>query len=313
MSNIVFFGTSSFSVPFLRIVHKFCQDHNHCLTGVVCQPDKPSMRGQDLREPIIKKIANELNICVWQPEKITFEWIDWFKKKNITIAVVVSYGKILPKNLIDAADLGFINVHASLLPRWRGASPIQRAIEAGDSETGICIIDLISKLDSGPIYYQEKIPIGERETSEDLSNRLATLGSHALINILPDILQKKIKKIDQSSLGISYAHRLQKEDGLIEWNSSAIQIINKVRAMHPWPGSYTFYKNRRIKLFSAKLGNSNLKANPGQIIEIGKKLVISTGNGQVEFSYAQLNGKSKMPIKDLLNGFLIKVGDYLHS
>lgn len=311
MPNIIFFGTSNFAIPFLRVVNDFCQDYGSHLLGVVCQPNKPSMRGHITKDQPIKKIAAELNLCVWQPETFTTEWIEWFKEKKISLAVVVSYGKILPKNLIVSADLGFINVHASLLPRWRGAAPIQRAIEAGDLETGICIIDLIPKLDSGAIYYQEKVFIDKQETSEDLSCRLAAIGSNALKNVMPQILEKKIIKIDQSPSGITYAHRLQKEDALIKWKNSAEQIVNHVRAMYPWPGSHVFYKNKRIKLFFATVHNLNLKGNPGQIVEIGEKLIVCSGNGQVGFSHAQLDGRRIMPVKDLLNGFPVKLGDYL--
>lgn len=309
MSNLIFFGTPDFAVPSLRALHQFCLSQGHNLVGVVCQPDKPAERGQCLKAPAVKECALELGLPVWQPVKITPDFVNWFKEQEIKLGVVVAYGKILPQSLLDASKLGFINVHGSLLPRWRGAAPIQRAIEAGDAETGVCIMNLVAELDAGEVYQTAVTPIGPHETSGELFERLSELGAQTLVNALPGILNQSLAKQAQSELGITYAHRLKKEEAQINWKKSALELVNHARAMQPWPGCYTVYHGKKIKLFGAQ--EIAREGSVGQILELGDKLVVGAGAGAVGFSEAQLEGKRRMRIKDLLNGFSMQVGDDL--
>lgn len=312
MSNLMFFGTPNFAVPSLQILHEFCQNNGHRLLGVVCQADKPAQRGQHLTAPPVKELALKLQLPVWQPMKITPNFIAWFQEQQVDLSVVVAYGKILPQNLLDSSKLGFINVHASLLPRWRGAAPIQRAIQAGDTKTGVCIMNLVAQMDAGEIYQTAETEIKPNETSGELFERLSKLGAETLLQALPGILGKKLPKLAQSPIGITYAHKLHKEEALIDWNKTAAELVNFCRAMQPWPGCHSFYQGKKIKLFGAyELSETNKKGEKGQIIEAGDQLVIATAKGLIAFQEGQLEGKRRMPIPSLLSGFSIHVGEHL--
>ncbi len=315
MANIIFFGTPDFAVSSLEHIHDFAKREGHSLVGVVCQPDKPSERGHQIHKPATKLLAEQLGLAVWQPGKITPDFIDWFETQKIDLAIVVAYGKILPERLLKASRLGFVNVHGSLLPRWRGAAPIQRAIEAGDSETGVCIMNLVPEMDAGEVYMTAKTAIEANETSGELFERLAKLGAETLIKALPGILNETLPKIPQPELGITHARKVTKEEASIDWSQSAEQIHNKCRAMHPWPGSYTNYQGKKIRLFGSEPLTPALshkgRGREGQILELGDTLVVATGNGAIAFHEAQLEGRRRMDIRSLLNGFQMKVGELL--
>lgn len=309
MSNLIFLGTPDFAVPCLQALYDFCAQHSHKLVGIVCQPDKPAQRGQHLMAPPVKELALSLNLPVWQPPKITPDFTAWFEEQNIDLAVVVAYGKILPQALLDASRLGFVNVHASLLPRWRGAAPIQRAIEAGDTETGVCIMNLVAEMDAGEIYETAQISIKPDETSGELFERLSDLGAQTLIRVLPSILNQMLLKKAQPEIGVTYAHKVKKEEALIDWSKSAQELVNHCRAMQPWPGCHSFYKGKKIRLFDACFVAGDGKK--GQILKAGDNLVIATGSGAIAFSEGQLEGKRRMPMTSLLNGFSMQVGEHL--
>ncbi len=309
MSNLIFFGTPDFALPCLQALHDFCREHSHRLVGVVCQPDKPAERGHHLKAPPVKDLALSLNLPVWQPLQITSDFINWFQEQHIDLAIVVAYGKILPQALLDASQLGFINVHASLLPRWRGAAPIQRAIQAGDTETGVCIMNLVAKLDAGEIYETAKTKIKPEETSGELFERLASLGAQTLVKALPGILNQTLAKKAQPETGVTYAHRLKKEEALVDWSKSTEELVNHCRAMQPWPGCHSFYHGKKIRLFGGVPAVAFAQA--GEILEAGDKLVVATANGAIAFTEAQLEGRRRMSIRNLLNGFSMQVGEYL--
>ncbi|MES2504313.1 MAG: methionyl-tRNA formyltransferase [Myxococcota bacterium] len=316
MSNLIFFGTPDFAVPSLQALYEFCQKKGDRLLGVVCQPDKAADRGQKLHAPAIKTLAEQLGLTVWQPEKMTPEFIDWFLSQNVDLAVVVAYGKILPKRLLDASRLGFVNVHGSLLPRWRGAAPIQRAVEAGDGETGVCIMNLVPEMDAGEVYLTAKTPIGVQETSGELFERLAPFGADALIQALPGILNGTLGKIPQPEAGVTHAPKVRKDEALIDWTLSAAKLVNHCRAMDPWPGSYSHYQGKKLRLFGGESLDPGSVAGmtagaAGQILMLGDRLVIAVRDGAVAFSEAQLEGRRRMPIRDLMNGFEMQVSEYL--
>ncbi|MBH1988776.1 MAG: methionyl-tRNA formyltransferase [Myxococcaceae bacterium] len=306
MARIIFLGTPDFAVPSLRELDRFCRSQQHELLGVICQPDKPAQRGQALQAPAVKTAAVELQLPVWQPSKITSDFVPWFREQKIDLGVVVAYGKILPQSLLDSASQGFVNVHGSLLPRWRGAAPIQRAIEAGDRETGVCIMKLVAEMDAGGIYHTVKTPIGEAETAGELFARLSEMGACALIDALPGILEGRLKPVEQPLEGVTHAARLRKEESDIDWSRPAEELAHRCRALLPWPGCSSFYEGKRIKLFEPKQVQGQGK--PGQILEVGDALVIATGAGAIAFSEAQLDGKRRMSIRELKNGFLLVPG-----
>lgn len=311
MSNLIFFGTPDFAVPCLEALR------GYNIVGVVCQPDKPAERGQHMKAPPVKELALQLGLPVYQPAKITPDFIEWFKAQNIDLAIVVAYGKILPQALLDASKLGFINVHASLLPRWRGAAPIQRAIEAGDTETGVCIMNLVAEMDAGEIYETAKTPIKPDETSGELFERLSALGAETLVKALPGILGQTLPKIAQPQEGVTFAPKVKKEEALIDWSKSAEELVNHCRAMQPWPGCHSFYKGKKIRLFGARhypwiaTSATPPRNDAGQILETGDKLIVATGSGIIAFTEGQLEGKRRMPMASLLNGFSMHPGDHL--
>ena len=308
MANLIFFGTPAFAADSLKHLHE-----NHKLMGVVCQPDKPSERGQEMHAPAVKILAEKLGLPVWQPTKITADFIDWFEQQNIDLAIVVAYGKILPERLLKASRLGFVNVHASLLPRWRGAAPIQRAIEAGDTETGVCIMNLVPEMDAGEVYMTAKTSIEPDETSGELFKRLSVVGAQTLVQALPGILDGTLSKVQQPATGITYARKVTKEEALINWNQSAKQIHNHVRAMQPWPGSHTNYQGKKLRLFGSTplTPTLSLQARVGEILELDDRIMIATGDGAITFEEAQLEGRRRMNVRSLLNGFKMQVGELL--
>ncbi|MEI6791434.1 MAG: methionyl-tRNA formyltransferase, partial [Myxococcaceae bacterium] len=217
--------------------------------------------------------------------------------------------KSLPQSLLDSSKLGFINVHASLLPRWRGAAPIQRAIQAGDAKTGVCIMNLVAELDAGEVYQTAEIDITPEETSGELFEKLSILGAETLIKALPGILNQTLPKVVQSQTGITYARKVKKEEALIDWSRSAQELVDHCRAMQPWPGCHSFYQGKKIRLFGAFLMAG--EGEKSQIIELGDNLVVATGKGLIAFREAQLEGKRRMPISSLLNGFSMHLGEHL--
>jgi methionyl-tRNA formyltransferase len=319
MAHLAFFGTPEFAVPSLLGLHRFCQTHGHTLALVVCQPDKPSHRGKQMHEPPVKTFAKEHGLTVLQPitlKKGTEEgdaFFETLQKANIDLAVVVAYGRILPQRLLDLPTRGFVNVHASLLPRWRGAAPIQRAIEAGDAVTGVSIMDLVLELDAGDVYTTATMPIDPEDDSQTLSPKLAQLGQETLVNCLPRILDGSLAKTPQPHEGVTYAHMLAKKDGEINWQDSAQTIVNRARAMQPWPGSYTLHQGKVIRLFkpSFAANQTHEQALPGLVLQNQPALVVQAGQGQVAFLEGQLEGKKRLPMRELLNGYPLEKGNLL--
>lgn len=319
MVNVAFFGTPDFAVPSLDGLLQFCRANKYNLSFVVCQPDKPARRGKHLHMPAIKIYAQENGLTILQPHTLKKaskdgdDFFQTFKAAKIDISIVVAYGHLIPKRLLSIPSYGFINVHASLLPRWRGASPIQKAIESGDKKTGISIMDLSLKMDEGDVYLQNTIDINPGTDSAKLTDELRILGRETLLAALPKILKRTLKKVPQPSDGITYAPKLTKDCGEIDWNKNAKNIFNHCLAMAPWPGSFTFHNNKLIQLFEPQLVDSeaNEVATPGTILAVKNNLAVQTKQGIISFASAQLEGKKRLPIKDLINGYSIKINDVL--
>lgn len=321
MARLAFFGTPDFSLPALRATHRFCASLGHELSLVVTQGDKPQGRGKKTLPPPVKTLALELGIRVLQPSTLKKGTLDGdeffleFKNANIDLAIVVAYGKLIPERLLALPARGFINIHGSLLPKFRGAAPIQRAIESGDKETGVCLMDMVKKLDEGDVYRTLKTPILPFDTAESVFLRLSHLGATLLFSSLDDLLHARLKKTPQSEVGLVYAHMLNKDEGKLDFSRSAQEISNKVRAFDPWPGSFAFIRNKRIKFFdSFFIEDQFLKkdAMPGTVVVVGKFLGVKALDGVVYFRNIQVEGKKLLPIKEAVLGFPIAINEQIN-
>lgn len=315
MAKIAFFGTPDFAVPALMKTHQFCLENSHELAMVITQPDKSQGRGQKLLAPAVKLAAESINAKVFQPstlKKNTTDGDEFFKifhETKIDLALVVAYGKILPTRLLSSANVGFVNIHGSLLPKFRGAAPVQRAIEAGLTETGLCLMDVVPKLDEGDIYASIKTPILASDTSKTLFRRMSRLGAHLLYKNLDNLLLGKLKKVAQACEGISYAHMLDKNEGKINLEDDGKTIVLKARAFDPWPHLYGLINQKRVKFFDGFYIKTKALSNhkPGTIITTNPFLGIKTHDGAIYFQAMQVEGKKILPIAEAIKGFSLTI------
>ena len=243
----IFFGSPAFAVPSLNALHELAD-----IAAVICQPDRPAGRGLSTRAPAVKERALELNLDVWQPKKIkTAEFATRLQGLEADVAVVTAYGRILPKAVLEAPRLGCVNVHASILPRWRGAAPIQWAIAHGDGETGVTLMQMDEGMDTGPILAIRSIPIERDDDASTLGDRLSELGGDLLREKLPEYVSGSLSPTPQDDRGATVAPLLKKEDGQIDWDRTAHQVHDHIRGMVPWPGAYSDLGDRRIKIHKA--------------------------------------------------------------
>ncbi|MDQ7035417.1 MAG: methionyl-tRNA formyltransferase [Anaerolineae bacterium] len=262
MAKIVFMGTPDFAVPTLQALI----DH-HQVIGVVTQPDRPAGRGGTVRMSPIKRIALKHNIPIFQPEKLRRkEAIEELKQWQPDVYVVAAFGQILPQTVLDIPTHGSLNVHASLLPRWRGAAPIHAAIRAGDDMAGVTIMKMDAGLDTGPMLLKGAIPIEADETGQSLHDKLAEIGAKMLLEALPSYLSGELQAEPQPEEGVTHAPQLKKEEGEIDWSQDAASIERLVRAFTPWPGTYTTFRGKQLKIHVGENGAGNLKA--GEVAKV---------------------------------------------
>lgn len=304
----VFFGTPAFAVPALEAL----LSSRHRVLAVVTQPDRPSGRGRRLAEPPVKAAARRAGLPVWQPERLKDEtWLDAFRALGADIGVVVAYGKILPQGLLDIPRFGFVNVHASLLPRYRGASPIQHAVMNGDRETGVCVMRVVLALDAGPVLAVRRRPIGPDETAADVERDLAVMGAALLVETLDAIEAGTVREEPQDEREATYAPRLTKEDGLIDWTQPAPRLHDFVRGLHPWPLAWTWLDGARITVLRGRPAPDVPPAGapPGTIIEAGRRLVVACGGGTA-FELIELlpEGRRPMSARAFLAGHPLAAG-----
>ena len=301
-------GTPEFSGP---ILNSLLERYN--VIAVVTQPDKKVGRKQVLTHSPVKKIALANKIEVSQPEKIkgNAEFIKHIKEINPDLIVVAAYGFILPKKILEIPKFGLINVHASLLPKYRGASPIQTAILNGEKETGVTIMLVNEKMDEGDILAQKTITITNNDNFKNLHDKLSILGSNLLLETLPKWLNKKIKPQKQDQSQASYCKLITKEDGKIDWHKSAIGIERQILALNPWPGTFAKWDNKKIKLLKVKLLNDSNKNSAGGIFKVNDGLGVYCGQGALEILELQLEGKKAMSAKEFLNGYPSIIGNIL--
>lgn len=297
MTNIVFMGTPDFAVPSLRaLIDTFT------VTGVVTQPDRPAGRNLAPTPSPVKKVALEHGLPVFQPEKLRGkEAIETLREWPADLYVVAAFGQILPQTVLDIPTAGCINVHASLLPRWRGAAPIQASILAGDAQTGVTIMQMEAGLDTGPMLRMEALDISAQETGASLHDRLATLGADLLIPTLHDYLAGKITPQTQPEDGVTWAPQIEKENGRIDWTRSAAEIDRQVRAFTPWPGTFTIWSERTLKILGGAPVSGNAPA--GKVIRHNNTIAVGTGDGLYLLNRVQLAGKQASPIAAFVNGY----------
>lgn len=301
-------GTPEFAVPSLIALI----DAGYDVVAVVTQPDKPSGRGLTQRSCAVKLAANDRGIRCMEPESLRDpSVIDEFKALSPDFIVVVAYGKILPQAVLDIPARGCINLHASLLPRYRGASPINRAIMNGDRTTGVCTMLLDAGMDTGPVFLCEETAISDEENAATLTARLAAIGSPLLVKTLGLISEGRITPVAQNNALATYAPPLKKEDGLIDWGKGASDIKNLLRGVYPWPGAYTYYNGKMLKIHAGSVSTRPIAAGvaSGVIVELGKdRISVSCGLGVFDVTEVQPEGKRRMGAGDFISGYRVGQG-----
>lgn len=289
--KIIFMGTPDFSVPVLNALHQA-----HEIVAVYCQPPRPAGRGKADRPTPVHALALELGLTVRHPVSLRSEdAAKDFAELGADVAVVVAYGLILPQPILDAPRLGCLNIHASLLPRWRGAAPIHRAIMSGDAETGICIMQMDAGLDTGPVLLRESTPITADETTADLHDRLSAMGSRMIVQALAAL---PLPAVPQSATGVTYAAKIEKSEARIDWTRPAIEVDRLIRGLSPFPGAWCDAAGERVKLLRSRVATGQGK--PGEVLS---GLTIACGDGAIEVTLAQREGKRPMAPGDFLRGF----------
>ena len=300
--RVVFAGTPQFAAAHLESLLRA----QHNVIAVYTQPDRPAGRGKQLKASPVKELALSHNLSVYQPATLrTNEAADALSQLNADVLVVVAYGLILPKTILSLPRLGCINVHASLLPRWRGAAPIHRAIEAGDEETGVTIMQMDEGLDTGPMLRLEKMAITAQHTTQTLTRDLEQLGSATLLKTLNVLEETQQRAVPQPSDGVTYAEKISKSEAMIEWSQSATELARKIRALNPAPGCFSTLDNQRVKVWEAiPVSSAGTPAHaPGTLVSITREqLSVACGGGLLAITRLQLPSKKPMSIADLLNG-----------
>lgn len=298
MTKIVFMGTPDFSVPILEQIVK----DGYQVSLVVTQPDRPKGRKKILTPPPVKVAAQQLNIPVFQPEKIREDYQVVLDEKPDLI-VTAAFGQILPNPILDEPELGCINVHASLLPAYRGGAPIHQAIIDGKKETGVTIMYMTEALDAGDMIAKRAIPIEEDDHVGSMFEKLSAVGRELLSETLPQVVAGTINPEKQNEAAITFAPNIKREQEVIDWQRSNLEIYNQVRGLHPWPVAVTSIDHTPLKLWWVVTSDEETSKAPGTIIEVTKDaVVIQAGQGSIVLTDVQLAGKKRMAIKDYLNG-----------
>jgi methionyl-tRNA formyltransferase len=297
--KIIFAGTPDFSVAPLQAL----LESKHQVIAVYTQPDRPAGRGRALKPSPVKAAALEAGITVFQPKNFRDEAdLQVLEALQADVMIVVAYGLILPQRVLDAPRYGCLNIHASLLPRWRGAAPIQRAIQAGDAQTGVTIMQMEAGLDTGPMLNIESIDIGPEETGGQLHDRLAPLGAKALMKTLDMLLADQLNPQVQDDALANYAHKLEKSEAEIDWSQSAIELERMVRAFNPWPVAYTRLGDKTLRIWQVQVPDLPQSGAAGSVLATSSEGIdVATGAGVLRISQLQPQGKRVMSARDFLN------------
>lgn len=306
--QILFMGTPHFSAEILKAL--LAQKYDIC--GVFTQPDKKVGRKQILEKSPVKALAEEKNIPVFTPRRIDQEAIATAKNLNPDLIVLVAYGKILPQAFLDLPKKGAVNIHPSILPKFRGPSPIQNALLEGEKITGTTIMLMDAGMDTGDILKQETVEISSDETYFELEEKLIQLSSRLLLEVLPELIDQKIVPQKQDGEKATYCKMIAKNDGQIDWRASAEMIYNKYRAFANWPGIFTYWNSKRLKLNKISLASVETSDHqPGEIFESSDGVCVQTGNGAIRIEELQPEGRPNMRIADFMNGQKKFIGSFL--
>ena len=305
---VVFFGTPHFAVPTLRRL----LDSSHSVAGVITQPDRPRGRGQKITHAPVKALALERGIPVYQPDRLKpAEVADTLRGWGADLGVVAAYGRIIPEQLLTIPRLGMVNVHASLLPKYRGAAPVHRAVINGDSQTGVTIMRVVKELDAGGMFATVTRPIGPDETSDVVESALADMGAELLVTVVEQLGSGNAREEPQDNTQATYASRLTKEEGLIDWTRSASDLHNRVRGLYPWPHAYTFFKGTRLIVLRSVVADASASAtSPGTILRATSEAIhVATGDGELAILEVQPEGRRAMRAHDFLLGHRLATGE----
>lgn len=283
------------------------------VAAVVCQPDRPAGRGLEVRPPPVKRAAMELGLPVHQPTKVkTPDFAAWLRSLDLDVALVLAYGRILPQAVLDAPRCGCMNLHASILPAYRGAAPINWAIVRGETETGVCLMQMDAGMDTGPVLTCHRIPIGEEETAGELADRIAQLAAEVVRRDLERAVRGEIEPTPQDHAQASHAPMLRKEDGVVPWGRSARHVHDHIRGMTPWPGAYSWLRGKLLKIHKARVHSEETPAAPGTVVMCDRGMVVvCCGAGTVALEVVQREGKRAMNAGEMVCGRGIAVGDVL--
>jgi methionyl-tRNA formyltransferase len=307
--RIIFMGTPEFAVPSLEILVQ----HPYQVIGVVTQPDRPKGRGKQLAPPPVKMFAEQYHLTVLQPERAKDqEFMDAFRKLAPDLVAVAAFGQLLPKGILDLPPLGCINVHPSLLPKYRGAAPLNWTIIQGETRTGVTIMRMDEGMDSGDILLQEATPIGPEETVGELHDRLAKTGAELLLKTIQMIEDGTVRRTPQDHAAATFAPRLKKEDGIIDWQRNADEIVHLILGLSPSPCAYSILQGRTLKIFTATARKSPIGQMPGTVLAVTPEgLPVAAGEGVVFLREVQAEGKKRMPVQDFLRGVRLRSGERL--
>ena len=303
--KVVFLGTPDFAVPALEAI----AGSSHKLAAVVTQPDKPVGRKAIITPSPVKICAQKLGVDVLQYSKIRVEGVDDLKAIAPDIMVTCAFGQILSKEILDIAPHGVINVHASLLPKYRGAAPIQYSVLNGDKVSGVTIMQTEEGIDTGDILAVRSVPVGDDETAGELFDKLSKVGAELIVKTLDEIEKGTVTPIKQDDSLATHVKMIEKSDALIDWSRGPEQIKNLVRGMNPWPVAYTFLRGKMIKIYSVKVVDGEYGNDTGTVVCADKRLIVACGSGAVEILELQSEGGKRLPAKEYLLGRKIAEGD----
>jgi len=309
---VVFFGTPQFAVPTLRRL----VESTHSVAGVITQPDRPRGRGQKITHAPVKALALERGIPVYQPDRLKPpEVAETLRGWRADLGVVAAYGRIIPEQLLAIPRFGMINVHASLLPKYRGAAPVHRAVINGESQTGVTIMRVVKELDAGAMLAKVTRPIGPDETSDVVETALADMGAELLVTVVDQLVSGIAREEPQDDTQATYAPRLTKEEGLIDWTRSAPEIHNRIRGLYPWPHAYTFFKGTRLIVLRSAVATAGASPTiPGTILRVTSEAIqVATGDGELAILDVQPEGRRAMRAHDFLLGHRLATGETLSN
>ncbi len=299
MARLVFMGTPEFAVPVLDALTRT----EHTITGVFTRPDQPAGRGKKLQASPVKQLAETRSLPIFQPASLRKpEGIAQVRSLSPDLIIVAAYGLILPSEVLSIPPRGAVNTHASLLPRYRGAAPIPAAILAGDTETGVTLMQMDAGLDTGPILAQRSLPISPEDTTGTLTPKLAALAAGLLIDVLPKILQSELTPIPQDNSRATIYRTIKKEEGQIDWSQPAVVIERRVRAFNPWPSAFTNWQGAQFKILRARAWGDAQEMEPAKVLSLPQGIGVATGHGVLLLQEVQMAGKRAMSIEEFVRG-----------